>query len=148
ARGKVRAQPVLRFPRSFLRRGNDLVGSAARVPNAETLRRSWQLGPRRWMGVLRRDRLMSPATPAHKLSTRGPWRTDAVEPRDGVFPRKTASKKVRNIPYWVENDVLSRRAVDPGCRPMPGVVCRSASVHSRPAEMRVDSQIQTTRQGP
>jgi hypothetical protein len=35
------------------------------------------------------------------------------------FPAKNRLKKMRNIHYWVETDVLSRWAVDPGCRPMP-----------------------------
>src|SRR5690606_15877568 len=43
--------------------------------------------------------------------------------RSEFSPGKPRQKKMRNMRHWIENDVLSLRAVDPGCRTMPMVVC-------------------------
>jgi hypothetical protein len=61
------------------------------------------------------------------------------------FPAKNRLKKMRNIPYWVENDVLSHPAVDPGCRRLSAGGLRWPLLSgSRPAGVRFESQLQTT----
>jgi hypothetical protein len=64
------------------------------------------------------DACRSPGPPEAPRVLEGPGGVLAAA-RGRVFPAKKHLKKMRNIPYWVETDVLSYRAVDPGCRSMP-----------------------------
>jgi hypothetical protein len=58
--------------------------------------------------------------PKHPGSLEDPGCWSHERPR---FPAKNRLNELRNISLLVETDVLSYRAVDPGCRPMPRVVC-------------------------